>query len=108
MTAPKLIPFDQEHIQLAQFAGALSHPARISIVTLLQGKEHVSFKEIVNEIPLAQATVSQHVKVLLEAELLIQFPEGPRMSYALNCDKVKSFCQSFQCTLKNETPDEQS
>jgi len=106
MTAPKLIPFEIEHIQLARFAGALSHPARIAIVTFLQGKDSVFYKEIVNEIPLAQATVSRHIKVLLDEGLLLQFPDGPKMSYALNCEKVKSFCHSFQCTLKNEPPEE--
>ncbi|MDF3129770.1 helix-turn-helix domain-containing protein [Kiritimatiellaeota bacterium B1221] len=105
MTAPKLIPFDVEHIRMAQFAAALAHPARMAIVTFLQGKDTVSFKEIVNEIPLAQATISQHIKTLLEAGLLLQYPNGPRMSYALNCEKIQSFCHQFQCTLGTQNPE---
>ena len=96
-------PFNPLHIELAHFASALSHPARVAIVTLLQEKTVASCGEIVSALPLSQATVSQHIKVLLEAEMLIQIPEGKKMNYQLNRDKIITFCHNFQCTLGTQT-----
>jgi len=91
--------FPDDQVALASFASALAHPARISIVTYLQNKEWVSCGDIVRELPLAQATVSQHIKTLLDTGLLFQKPIGKKVFYQLNCKKMQDFCHHFQCTL---------
>jgi DNA-binding transcriptional ArsR family regulator len=99
MTAAKTVLFSHEQISLAHFASALSHPARIAIVNFLQSHGRASCGEIVEHLPLSQPTVSQHIKTLLEAGLLMQEPLGQKMLYQLNCERMLSFCHSFQCTL---------
>jgi ArsR family transcriptional regulator len=91
--------FTPEQVALADFARALSHPARIAILTFLQEHGQASCGQIVEALPLAQATVSQHLRAMREAGLLIAESCGPRVCYSLDCDNIKSFCHSFQCTL---------
>ncbi len=91
--------FSEDQVSLAAFAGALSHPARIAIVTFLQQHEEASCGDIVKALPLAQATVSQHLRALREAELLNVRNCGPKVCYSLNCESIRRFCHSFQCTL---------
>ncbi|WFB36405.1 metalloregulator ArsR/SmtB family transcription factor [Kiritimatiellota bacterium B12222] len=105
MTTTRLDLFSEDHVALAAFASALSHPARIMMVTLLQQREWVACGDIVEHIPLAQATVSQHLKVLVDVGLLSQRREKKKMLYHLNCEKMKSFCHHFQCTLGTQTPE---
>lgn len=99
MAASKFTLFSPEQVSLAQFASALSHPARIAIVTFLQNQAQASCGEIVAAIPLSQPTVSQHLKTLLAAGLLLQEPLGQKIYYRLDCDRMKQFCHSFQCSL---------
>jgi ArsR family transcriptional regulator len=64
-------------------AKALGHPARIAILRTLAGRACVC-GEIVDVLPLAQSTVSQHLKVLKEAGWITGAIDGPRTCYALN------------------------
>jgi ArsR family transcriptional regulator len=73
--------------QLAQMAKALGHPARIAILRTLAERSCVC-GEIVDVLPLAQSTVSQHLKVLKEAGWIIGAIDGPRTCYALNREAV--------------------
>ena len=69
------------------FAGickALGHPARIRIVEHLKAIDHCICGEIVQILPLAQSTVSQHLKVLKAAGLVKGEVEGPRTCYYLD------------------------
>lgn len=70
--------------ELAILAKALGHPARIAIVRLLCRRNSCVCGDIVDEIPLAQSTVSQHLKVLKEAGLIQGLIDGPRVCYCLN------------------------
>ncbi len=99
MPFPNHDEFTPEQVALADFARSLAHPARIAIVTFLQQQREASCGQIVEALPLAQATVSQHLRALREAGLLIAKSCGPRVCYSLNCDNIKAFCHSFQCTL---------
>jgi ArsR family transcriptional regulator len=99
MAIPKNSLFPADQIALAAFAGALSHPARIAIILLLQERGEACCGEIVRELPLAQATVSQHLKALDQAGLLEHRESGPKVCYSLNRESIRSFCHSFQCTL---------
>ena len=69
--------------ELAAFAKALGHPARVQIVRLLVRREACVCGDIVDELPLAQSTVSQHLKVLKEAGLIRGDIDGPRVCYCV-------------------------
>jgi ArsR family transcriptional regulator, arsenate/arsenite/antimonite-responsive transcriptional repressor len=67
--------------ELARLASALGHPARVRILRFLLAREECFAGAIVDHLPLAQSTVSQHLKVLREAGLVRGEVEGPRVSY---------------------------
>jgi ArsR family transcriptional regulator, arsenate/arsenite/antimonite-responsive transcriptional repressor len=74
--------------QLAVLAKALGNPARVRILRLLLAHGACYCGEIVEEIPLAQATVSQHLKVLKEAGLIVGEIDGLRIGYCANRDRL--------------------
>lgn len=69
--------------ELATLAKALGHPVRVQIMRLLVRRESCICGEIVAELPLAQSTVSQHLKVLKDAGLIRGEIDGPRTCYCL-------------------------
>lgn len=77
--------------QVAQLAAALGHPARVAIVRLLKARETCICGEIVQLLPLAQSTVSQHLKVLKEAGWIQGEVDGPRTCYCLNPSALERF-----------------
>lgn len=97
----KVQVFPEPMNELAGFAKAMSHPARIAIVTLLMERGRLCCGEIVSVIPLAQATVSQHLRELIGAELLIAENCGQKVCYELDRTRIKNFCHAFQQALGN-------
>ena len=94
--------------RIAEIAKALSHPARIAILRLLIGKQSCVCGDIVDELPLSQSTVSQHLKELKSAGLIQGEIDGPRVCYCINpdnWDKMKDvlniFMDEFQKTNQN-------
>ena len=77
-----------EERELAALSKALGHPARVQIVRLLLSRDACYCGEIVEELPLAQATVSQHLKVLKEAGLIRGEIEGPRTCYCADRERL--------------------
>src|SRR5580765_1923553 len=77
--------------ELAGLAKALGHPARVAILRQLAEEGECICGEIVSALPLAQATVSQHLKVLKEAGFVQGEIDGPRVCYCVNPDTVKRF-----------------
>lgn len=69
---------------LARMAKALAHPARLAILRLLSARETCVTGDIVAELPLAQSTVSEHLRILREAGLIQGEIEGPRTRYCTN------------------------
>ena len=69
--------------ELAALAKALGHPARVKILRILARRRECLCGEIVDELPLAQSTVSQHLKILKEAGLVRGTVDGPRVCYCL-------------------------
>ncbi len=69
--------------ELANLAKALGHPARVQIMRLLVRRNACICGDIVDELPLAQSTVSQHLKVLKEAGLIRGEIDGPRVCYCV-------------------------
>jgi len=80
----------REETELATLAKALGHPARVQIVRLLLSRDTCYCGEIVEELLLAQATVSQHLKVLSQAGLIRGEIEGPRTCYCADHERLVS------------------
>lgn len=85
--------------ELALLAKALAHPARVRILELLLAKD-ACCGEIVDELPLAQATVSQHLKVLKEAGLVVGEIEGPRVSYCASRERLATLHEQLGVLLE--------
>ena len=84
MAVSKKNEFTQEDIWLADVAKALSHPARIRILKILNDMSSCMVGNIVEQLPLAQATVSQHLKELKRVGLIDGEIDGPRICYCVN------------------------
>jgi DNA-binding transcriptional ArsR family regulator len=69
--------------ELAVLGKAIGHPARVQILRILARKDGCICGDIVEELPLAQSTVSQHLKVLKDANLIRGDVDGPRVCYCL-------------------------
>ena len=97
--------------RLARWFSALAHPARIEILRHLSGVEACCCKDVVGRLPLAQSTVSQHLKVLLEAGLVRFTPEGKRSRYEIDraallelssaVDGLLTVCAAGACDKEN-------
>ncbi|MDX1632228.1 MAG: metalloregulator ArsR/SmtB family transcription factor [Thermoanaerobaculia bacterium] len=70
--------------ELAKLTKALGHPTRVKILRILARREECLCGEIVDELPWAQSTVSQHLKMLKEAGLIRGSVDGPRVCYCLS------------------------
>lgn len=71
---------------LAAMAKAIAHPARIAILRLLSNRETCVTGDVVAELPLAQSTISEHLRILREAGLIQGEIEGPRTRYCINAN----------------------
>jgi len=70
---------------------ALSHPTRIEILRYLSGSEACCCKDVVGQLDLAQSTVSQHLKILVEAGLVRFSPERQRSRYEIDREALAGF-----------------
>ncbi len=84
MGATKSHQFSTKENKLAKYAKALAHPARIAIVNLLATKATCQCGDIVEELPLSQSTVSQHLKELKDAGLIKGEIEGAKVCYCID------------------------
>lgn len=75
--------------ELARLAKALGHPARVRILRMLSRKEARVCSQIVDEIPLAQSTVSEHLRILKEAGLIRSSQDGARVGYCINFETLR-------------------
>jgi ArsR family transcriptional regulator len=82
---------------LANAMRALGHPVRLSILRILAEREQSDCccTDITECLPLAQSTVSQHIKVLLDAGLVERSPQGTRNCYSVNTEKLEIVGSSF-------------
>ena len=87
--------FGAKEQSLAAFAKAISHPARIAILHVLARKNECICNEIVEVLPLAQSTVSQHLKELKMADLITGETDGPRSCYCINWKAFEKFNNDF-------------
>lgn len=75
--------------ELAKLAKAIAHPARVRILRMLSRKEARVCSQIVDELPLAQSTVSEHLRILKESGLVRCSQAGPRVGYCINFDVLR-------------------
>lgn len=85
----------------AAIAKALGHPARIAILKILAQRNTCFCGDITDLLPLAQSTVSQHLKALKSAGLIMGEVEGVRVNYCLNPEGIKEL-QKLLSELSNE------
>lgn len=76
--------YTEEQEQMARFAKAMGHPARMAILSFLAKQESCFFGDIHEELPIAKATVSQHLKELKDAGLIQGEIETPKVRYCIN------------------------
>ena len=84
MGTTKTENFTQQQLRLAQLAKALGHPARIAILDFLIRKNECICGDIVDELPLSQSTVSQHLKELKDAGIIKGEISGVKTCYCIN------------------------
>ena len=77
------IPLQDADQRLVELFRALGHPARLRIVRLLAQRQTCICGEVTDELPLSQSTVSQHLKVLKDAGIIVGRVEGPSVCYCL-------------------------
>jgi len=84
MGATRADEFTVKDNRIARYAKALAHPARVAILRILAKRQACVCGDIVEEIPLSQSTVSQHLKELKEAGLIKGEIEGARVCYCID------------------------
>ncbi|MBC7778316.1 MAG: winged helix-turn-helix transcriptional regulator [Phycisphaerae bacterium] len=97
MPTNKKESFGKDEQELAELAKALAHPARIAILKELAKRNTCICGEIVEVLPLAQSTVSQHLKELQQAGLIQGTVEGVKSCYCINRETF----QRFELMLKS-------
>ncbi|MBC7172181.1 MAG: winged helix-turn-helix transcriptional regulator [Polyangiaceae bacterium] len=80
---PRPLGGEEADEELAALAKAIGHPARVQILRILSRQTTCFCGDIVDELPLAQSTVSQHLKVLKDAGLIRGEVDGPRVCYCI-------------------------
>ncbi len=88
--------FPEFEQQASDFARTLSHPARVAILTKLADANKCICGKIVDDMPLAQSTVSQHLKELKSAGLVQGEIDGAKSCYCINWDNLEKEIQNFE------------
>ena len=87
--------FTENQNEIATLAKAIAHPARVAIIEYLLAVDTCICGDIVNELPLAQPTVSQHLKELKNANIIKGTIEGTAICYCINTEKLQQFQDYF-------------
>lgn len=106
MGISKTTAFTKNQNAIATIAKALGHPARVAIIEYLFKVDSCICGDIVNELPLAQATISQHLKELKNAGLIQGTIEGNAICYCLNKDtltKIQAYFTPILSKLNGQT-----
>lgn len=89
----RFVESQESDLDLAALAKALGHPARVQIVRFLLSQDSCMCGDIVEHLPLAQSTVSQHLKLLKESGLIRGTIDGPRVCYCVEPNVLERFKQ---------------
>lgn len=96
MGVTKTENFTEDQNTIATFAKVLAHPARIAILKIIAQSNSCICGDLVNEIGLAQATISQHLKELKTIGLLNGTVDGTSVCYCINQEKWDEFQEVFR------------
>lgn len=107
MAIHKKEAFGQDEQELAVLAKAMAHPARIAILKELARRNTCICGEIVEVLPLAQSTVSQHLKELQQAGLIQGTVEGAKSCYCINRETFQRFEQMLESFFTSTTANQQ-
>ena len=103
MGAAKTEEFKVKDNRIAAYAKALAHPARVAILQILIESNSCICGDIVDELPLSQSTVSQHLKELKEAGLIKGNIDGAKVCYCINeeeWENAKTYLTAFFHSFK--------
>ena len=100
MGATKTKDYSAQELSIAKYAKALSHPARVAILNLLLKKQSCICGTIVDELPLSQSTVSQHLKALKQANIIKGEITGVRTCYCINEQVWEQLSATFGAFFK--------
>jgi DNA-binding transcriptional ArsR family regulator len=106
MGVTKTEVYDEHHNSLARQLKALGHPARLAIVQFLINQKDCICNDIVNELSLAQPTISQHLKELKNAGIIKGTIEGKSICYCINPKVIENLATFFTSILTNLPSDE--
>ena len=101
MGLSKLHIYDKETNEVAAIARVLAHPARVSILRHISMQDACICSDLVEEIGLAQPTISQHLKVINEAGLLKGNFEGKSICYCLDVERFNMFQDKLNTFFQN-------
>lgn len=101
MAITKAQLFGENQIKAAEFAKALAHPARIAILEILARRNSCICVDLTRELPLAQSTVSQHLKALKSAGIIKGEIDGVRTCYCLNVENLAELKAVMETLLIN-------
>lgn len=93
--------YTENQERLARFAKAMGHPARMAILEFLACQESCFFGDIHDELPIAKATVSQHLKELKDAGLIQGEIETPKVKYCINRETGKPPGRCLPVSFRN-------
>lgn len=101
MAITKAKLFDDKQVKTAEFAKALGHPARIAILEILAQRDTCICGDITDQLPLAQSTVSQHLKALKSAGIIKGEIDGVRTCYCLDKATISDLQEIMNTFLTN-------
>lgn len=100
MAHAKTEEFTHKDIDISTFAKVLAHPARLAILKTLAERKECVCGDLVFDMPLAQSTVSQHLKALKEIGLIKGSIDGPRSLYCINWKIFSKFQREMSVWLE--------
>lgn len=104
MGVSKVQAFSERHNRVAQLAKALAHPARVAILEYLIKNPGCITGDLVDELPLSQSTVSQHLKELKQVGIIRGEVEAPKVCYCINEQVWSEFKDTFLAIFKMFDP----
>lgn len=98
--------YKSDEVDLARFAKALGHPARVQILKLLSSQTSCFCGNLVDLLPLSQSTVSQHLKELKNSGLIQGTIEPPKIKYCINKENWKKAKKLFTALMEKNISQE--
>jgi DNA-binding transcriptional ArsR family regulator len=104
MGVTKTTSFDNRQNAIATYAKAIGHPARVAIIDYLLQHNSCICNDLVEELPLSQSTISQHLKELKQVGIIKGEIEGPKMCYCIDENVWKNIQKEFSILFESFTP----